>query len=107
MVHRLDAPACGWPAGTELVATPRRRLARGDVVVAEELADPRRRLVGVHQVRFGRPFLLTDREAIWLGPGVAVLGVVTVVSPPLPETEALQAEVALAGAGSGRRHTGD
>ncbi|SFC65863.1 hypothetical protein SAMN04487968_10968 [Nocardioides terrae] len=85
MVHRLATAACGWPAGTELLVAPARRLQRGDVVVAEE---GRRRLVGVYQVRFGRPFLLAAEGAVWLGAGVRVLGPVTVASPPLPDPDA-------------------
>lgn len=82
--HRLEAAACGWPAGTELVAEPGRRPERGDAVLVREGG---RTLVGTYRVRFGRPFLVADREAVWLGPAADVLGVVTVVAPPLLSPE--------------------
>jgi hypothetical protein len=78
--HRLQARAGGWPAGTELLLDPRRRLRRGDLAVVRE---GQRSVFGVYHVRFGRPFLLADREVIWIGPGVEVVGVVTVIAPPL------------------------
>lgn len=96
VLHRLETGACGWPAGTELLVTPRRRLARGDLAVVEEGG---RRLVGSYHVRFGRPFVIADREAIWVGPGVRVVGVVTVVSPPLPGPDSRPTPPAARGAG--------
>ena len=103
VLHRLRADACGWPAGTELLVTPRGRLRRGDIVVADE---GERRLVGVYEVRFGRPFLVADEEALWLGAGISVLGVVTVVSPPLPDSDDRPSSRPLAARGPSGRPSG-
>lgn len=70
----------GWPAGTEVRIDPSERPGRGDVVLVIEAG---RRVAGVYERRFGREVLLSDRGVRWLGPGVEVLGVVTVAGAPL------------------------
>lgn len=78
--HRLDAAACGWPVGTEVLVERGRRPRRGDVVLAREGGAT---FVGPFEMRFGRPFLRGSGRAIWLGPGVDLVGVVVAVDPSL------------------------
>lgn len=82
--HRLDGDRLasrGLPAGTEVtVREGGRRPARGDLVLARAGDQA---VVGVYDVRFGRPVLRWDRGGMWLGPAWDVVGVVTAAEPPL------------------------
>lgn len=82
--HRLcvDTLASrGLPAGTEVaVRAGGRRPLRGDLVLAR---SGEQAVVGVYDVRFGRPVLRWDRGGMWLGPTWDVVGVVTAAEPPL------------------------
>jgi hypothetical protein len=82
--HRLTTDALaarGLPAGTEVTAgEPRRRPARGDVVLVRSGEQV---VAGVFDLRFGRAVLRWDRGGMWLGPTTEVLGIVTAAEPPL------------------------
>lgn len=69
------------PAGTEVtVREGGRRPLRGDLVLARAGEQA---VVGVYDVRFGRPVLRWDRGGMWLGPAWEVVGVVVAAEPPL------------------------
>ncbi len=72
----------GWPAGTEVNVDPARRPVREDVLVVREQGAL---TAGVFDRHFGRPVLRNDRGVSWIGLGAEVVGVVTLVSPPLDE----------------------
>lgn len=82
--HRLSVDTLasrGLPAGTEVAVRPGgRRPLRGDLVLAR---SGEQAVVGVYDVRFGRPVLRWDRGGMWLGPAWDVVGVVTAAEPPL------------------------
>lgn len=82
--HRLSVDTLasrGLPAGTEVaVRAGGRRPLRGDLVLARSGEQV---VVGVYDVRFGRPVLRWDRGGMWLGPTWDVVGVVTAAAPPL------------------------
>jgi len=70
----------GWPSGTVLHWEPAARAGRGDLVVVR---DGGRQLVGEFALELGRPALRTDTGSTWLAAGARVVGLVTVVEPPL------------------------